>query len=78
MLKRYFNNSDERKLKEQSEIMFKEVSSAVYHVEKDRFGQLQKYVSERDVVTALNFEKKVAVTGSSGIYSNFELVRHTR
>lgn len=73
MIKQYFNSSDERELKVQSMIMFREISSGVYHVEKDRLNELQEYVSEGDVVTCLNYYEGVAVTGSRGIFANFEL-----
>lgn len=73
MLKRYANSSDERDLKIQSFIVFKEVSSGVYHVEKDRHGNMREYVSESDVVMTLNTVKQVAIIGSRGVYSNFDI-----
>lgn len=73
MLKRYFNSSDEIRLKEQSATMFKEVSSGVYHVMKDRTGEYPSFVNSQEVVVALNNKVKIAVTGNSGIYANFEL-----
>jgi hypothetical protein len=78
MLKKYFNSSDERILREQSMTIFKEVSSGVYHVDKDRTGVYPSYVKSDEVVEALNNKEKIAVTGNSGIYANFELVKYSR
>ena len=80
MLKRYYDSRDERKLKEQSWFMFEEISSGVYAVIKDRFDLYgmknfdKIVVGSGDVVSALNNAKKVAVTGKSGMYANFELI----
>lgn len=55
--------------------MFKEISSGVYQVVKDRMNILPSYVNSYEVVEALNTKEKVAVTGKSGRYSNFELIK---
>jgi hypothetical protein len=80
MFKRYYNSSDERELKMQATYMFREVSSGVYHVEKDRTDTFKdsEFVKSSTVVNMLNSYPKVAVTGSSGIYANFEKVTYTR
>jgi uncharacterized surface protein with fasciclin (FAS1) repeats len=73
MLKKYFNSSDERLLKEQSHTMFKEISSGVYHVVKDRADTYHEFVNSEEIVRALNHSIKIAVTSNSGIYANFEM-----
>mgnify|MGYP003483009170 FL=1 len=74
MLKRYYNSSDEILLREQSQTMFKEVSSGVYHVVKDREGVYPSFVESDEVVQALNNKVDIAVVGNNGTYSNFEAV----
>jgi hypothetical protein len=73
MFKRFYNGSDEIALKEQSMAMFRELSSGVYHVIKDREDTHPEFVSSDVVVKALNYQTKIAVTGKSGMYANFEL-----
>lgn len=75
MIKQYFSSSDERRLKDQSHTMFREVSSGVYYVEKDRYGDYPRFVTSGDVTDALNNRRKTSVTSSIGIYANFELVK---
>ncbi|MCM3109927.1 hypothetical protein [Lederbergia lenta] len=76
MLNKYFSRSDELRLLDQAVTVFKEVSSGVYYVKKDRMGVYPDYVQEDEVATVLNSPKKekVAVTGNSGLYANFDLM----
>lgn len=60
-------------LKEQSTIAFREVSSGVYYVEKDRIGIFSLYVDSKEVINVLNDIHKVSVFGINETYSNFEL-----
>lgn len=73
MIMKYYNSSDIRILKEQSMVMFEEVSSGVYYVAKDRMDEFPSYVTSKDVVEALNNKVKIAVKDSSGVsaYANF-------
>jgi len=54
--------------------MFREVSSGVYHVVKDRFSLYPSFVNSEKVISALNKKEKVAITGKSGMYANFEVI----
>lgn len=74
ILKRYYNSSDERKLNRLAMAMFQEVSIGIYYVAKDRTGIYPSYVNSDQVMEALNHGVKIAVTGNSGIYANFELI----
>ena len=73
MLKIYYNSTDEIALKKESTTMFNEVSSGVYQVIKDRMDVYPNYVTSVEVVEALNSREKIAVTGKSGMHSNFVL-----
>lgn len=73
MLKKYYNSSEERILKEKSSTMFSEISSGVYQVIKDREDLYPEFISSERVVDALNINYKVSVTSKSGIYANFDL-----
>ncbi len=74
LFNRYLNDdTNEERIKEQSDLVFKEVSSAIYYVEKDKLKQIHRYVSGSAVVSALNFENKVSIIGKNEIYTNFEL-----
>lgn len=73
MYKKIYNSLDERFYMEQSELTFREVSSGVFIVEKDRHkNQIQKYVTHQLVISELNDELKVLVIGISGTYTNFD------
>ena len=74
MLIFYHNSSDERLLRIHSNVMFREVSSGVYHVVKDRFSLYPSFVNSEKVISALNKKEKVAITGKSGMYANFEVI----
>lgn len=77
-MKRMFSTIDIRLVKEQSNIMFEEVSDGIYLVIKDRMEKFnEEFVSSTEVLTKLNFTSKVAVVskgGSSG-YANFNFDR---
>lgn len=74
MYKRYYNSTEEIRLREQSNVMLEEVSSGIYHVKKDLTGHYKGYTESINVIFALNNEEKVAVSGRSGVYANFELI----
>lgn len=74
MLVKYNSSTEERRLKEQSHMMFEEVSSGIFHVKKDRTGQYKGYTGLRNVIFALNNEDKVAVAGLNGTYANFGII----
>lgn len=74
MFIRYFDSTDERRLKEQCDVMFDEVSSGVYYVKKDRLGIYADYITFSEVAEALNKIEKVAVTTKRRIYANFDVI----
>ena len=77
MYREYFCN-EKAELKAQSEIIFVEISSGVYFIEKDRYGDFEcdiQYTSSETVVSFLNTDGglRVTVSGLDGTYSNFQL-----
>jgi len=72
-MKRFYNSSDERQLKEQATLMFEELSDGIYLVVKDRLGKHMEYATSAQVFEALNHIHNVVVVnrgGSSG-YANW-------
>lgn len=74
---RYYSGSDVRRLKDQSHIMFEEVSDGIYRVLKDRFDELPTYVSSIEIPKHLNSSRKVAVShaGLGSGFANFDCWR---
>lgn len=79
-MKRFFNSSDERFLKEQSFFMFEEMSNGVYLTVKDRLGRYMEFTNIQSVLSELNGENKTVVVsrgGGSG-YANWNFERQGR
>lgn len=61
-------------VKEKSSVLFKEISSGVYEVIKDRFDELNEFCDSRTVVNELNNNGKVAIHTLKGeIIKNFNV-----
>lgn len=70
---------NEKKIYDQSELMFEEVSGGIYRIVKDGIGEFEygvEYVSSKTVIAYLetNGGIHVAVSGIDGAYVNFRLV----
>lgn len=74
---RYYSSSDVRRLKDQSHIMFEEMSDGIYRVLKDRYDELPTYVASIEIIKFLNSKMKVAVShaGLGSGFSNFDCWR---
>jgi hypothetical protein len=74
MIKRFFNSTDVRILKEQSNLILEELSDGIYLVVKDRFEKYDtEFASSADVLKSLRFTQKTVVVergGSTG-YANY-------
>jgi hypothetical protein len=77
MIKRFYSSSDERFLKEQSVLMFEEISDGVYLVIKDRVDRYMEYATSNQVAEALNHIHKVVVVhkGNGSGYANWNFDR---
>lgn len=58
---------------DRSEVVFVKLAESIYHVKKDRFGELDKYVDNVMILRALNANAKVLILSESGnlIHKNF-------
>ena len=65
-IKQFYNSSDERFLKEQAMIMFKELSDGIYLVVKDRVGKFMECASTQTVLQELNGREKIVVVSKGG------------
>jgi hypothetical protein len=77
MIRKFYNSSDLRLLKEQCNIMFEEVSDGVYLVVKDRCNKYKAFATSQIVAEALNHLHGVVVVHKNGIsgYANYQKVK---
>lgn len=66
---------DEEALEILAEIFYKELSSNLYVIQKDRYNQMNvgNFVNAEAVALMLNKGVKVGVEGVSGLFSNFPM-----
>lgn len=63
----------DRILLKHASLVFKEVSSGVYLVIKDRPGVLSEYASGEEIVRYLNSDNKTVIYGAHGTHANFKI-----
>jgi hypothetical protein len=73
----YFHDKNDRIhdiLTEKAMVVFVEISSGIYLVDKDRKDDYPEFTSSNEVIKALNYESKVVVKNINGDYfSNFDV-----
>ena len=76
MIKRYFEHTEQTKIRNMSELVFEEISSGIYHIKKDRYVDFNEsnFTNSDGVVKMLTiYKRRITIENSTGVYANFVL-----